>query len=57
MAKEAEAGCIAKLKELGAEIHALKDPDAFRAALTPIQKEFGDKHNLNDLIARIKAVN
>jgi tripartite ATP-independent transporter DctP family solute receptor len=57
MAKEAEAGCIAKLKEFGAEIHALKDPDAFRAALTPIQKEFGDKHNLNDLIARIKAVN
>jgi len=56
MAKEAEGGCIATLKELGAEIHDLKDPDKFRAALTPIQKEFGDKYGLNDLIARIKAV-
>lgn len=57
MAKEAEAGCMSKMKELGAEIHTLKDPDKFRAALTPIQKEFGDKYNLNDLIARIKVIN
>jgi tripartite ATP-independent transporter DctP family solute receptor len=57
MAKEAEAGCMTKLKDLGAEIHNLKDPDKFRAALAPIQKEFGDKYNLNDLIARIKAIN
>jgi len=57
MAKEAESGCMSKMKELGAEIHTLKDPDKFRAALTPIQKEFGDKYNLNDLMARIKAIN
>jgi len=31
--------------------------EAFRAALVPLQKEFGDKYNLNDLIAKIKAVN
>jgi len=57
MAKDAEARCMAKLKESGAEVHALKDPDTFRAALTPLQKEFGDKYNLNDLIAKIKAIN
>lgn len=57
MAKEAEVGCIAKMKEQGAEVHALKDPDKLRATLAPIQKEFGDKFNLNDLIAKIKATN
>ncbi len=57
MAKEAESGCMSKMKELGAEIHTLKDPDKFRAALAPIQKELGDKYNLNDLMARIKAIN
>ncbi len=57
MAKEAESGCISRMKELGTEIHALKDPYKFRAALTPIQKEFGDKYNLNDLMARIKTIN
>jgi hypothetical protein len=35
----------------------LKDPDKLRATLEPIQKEFGDKYNLNDLIAKIKAMN
>jgi tripartite ATP-independent transporter DctP family solute receptor len=57
MAKDAEAACMANLKASGAEIHALKDPETFRAALVPLQKEFGDKYNLNDLIARIKAIN
>ena len=57
MAKEAEGGCIAKMKEQGAEVHALKDPDKLRATLEPIQKEFGDKYSLNDLIAKIKAMN
>ncbi len=57
MAKDAEAACMATLKSSGAEIHALKDPENFRAALSPLQKEFGDKYNLNDLIARIKAIN
>ena len=57
MAKEAEQGCLTKMKELGAEVHALNDPDKFRSALAPIQKEFGDKYNLNDLMTRIKAVN
>jgi TRAP-type transport system periplasmic protein len=57
MAKEAEGGCMVKMKEQGAEIHALKDPDKLRATLEPIQKEFGDKYNLNDLIAKIKAMN
>jgi len=56
LAKEAEADCLAKMKQLGAEVNTLQDPDKFRAALTPIQKEFGDKYNLNDLIARINAV-
>ncbi len=57
LAKDADAGCLAKMKEQGAEVHALKDLDGFRASLTPIQKEFGDKHTLNDLIARIMAIN
>jgi C4-dicarboxylate-binding protein DctP len=57
MAKEAEGGCMANLKTQGAEIHNLQDPAKFRAALEPIQKEFGDKYSMNDLIARIKAVN
>jgi tripartite ATP-independent transporter DctP family solute receptor len=57
MAKDSEAVCVAKMKELGAEIHALKDPAKFRSALDPIQKEFGDKYNLNDLITKIKAMN
>jgi tripartite ATP-independent transporter DctP family solute receptor len=57
MAKDAEAACMANLKSSGAEIHALKDQETFRAALVPLQKEFGDKYNLNDLIAKIKAVN
>jgi TRAP-type transport system periplasmic protein len=57
MAKDAEAACMANLKSSGAEIHALKDQEAFRAALVPLQKEFGDKYNLNDLIAKIKAIN
>jgi TRAP-type C4-dicarboxylate transport system substrate-binding protein len=57
MAKDSEAVCVAKMKELGAEIHALKDPDKFRGALEPIQKEFGDKYHLNELIATIKAMN
>jgi tripartite ATP-independent transporter DctP family solute receptor len=56
MAKEAEGGCMARMKEQGAEVHALKDPDKLRATLEPIQKEFGDKNNLNDLIAKIKAM-
>jgi tripartite ATP-independent transporter DctP family solute receptor len=56
IAKEAETGCMAKMQELGAQVHALKDPDAFRAALAPIQKEFADKHQVADLIAKIKAV-
>jgi TRAP-type C4-dicarboxylate transport system substrate-binding protein len=57
MAKEAEGGCMAKMKEQGAEVHALKDPDKLQAALAPIQKQFGDRYNLNDLIAKIKAMN
>lgn len=57
MAKEAEGGCMAKMKEEGAEIHALKDPDKLRATLAPIQKEYADKYNLGDLIAKIKAMN
>lgn len=57
LAKEADEGCIAKIKELGGQVFELKDIEAFRAALSPIQKEFGDKYGLNDLIARIKAIN
>ena len=57
MAKDAEASCMTNLKASGAEISALKDPETFRAALAPLQKEFGDKYNLNDLIGRIKAMN
>jgi tripartite ATP-independent transporter DctP family solute receptor len=57
MAKEAEATCMTKMKEGGAEVHALKDPEKFRAAMAPIQKEFGDKYNINELIAKIKAIN
>jgi tripartite ATP-independent transporter DctP family solute receptor len=57
MAKDAEAACMTSLKAAGAEIHALKDPDKFRADLAPLQKEFGDKYNLNNLIAKIKAMN
>ncbi len=57
MAKEAEGGCMAKMKEEGAQITALKDPDKLRATLAPIQKEYADKFNLGDLIAKIKAMN
>ena len=57
MAKEAEGTCMAKMKEGGAEVYALKDPEKFRAAMAPIQKEFGDKYNINELIAKIKAIN
>jgi tripartite ATP-independent transporter DctP family solute receptor len=57
MAKDAEAACMTNLKASGAEIRALKDPETFRAALAPLQREFGDKYNLNDLIAKIKAIN
>jgi TRAP-type transport system periplasmic protein len=57
MARDSEAVCVAKMKELGVEVHALKDPERFRSALDPIQKEFGDKYNLNDVIAKIKAMN
>jgi tripartite ATP-independent transporter DctP family solute receptor len=56
IAKDAEAGCMRKMTEQGTQVHALKDPDAFRTALTPIQKEFGDKYSVNDVIARIKAI-
>jgi tripartite ATP-independent transporter DctP family solute receptor len=56
IAKEAEAGCMTKMQELGAQVHTLKDPDAFRSALAPIQKEFADRYQVADLIARIKAV-
>jgi TRAP-type C4-dicarboxylate transport system substrate-binding protein len=45
------------MKEEGAEIHALKDPDKLRATLAPIQKEYADKYNMGDLIAKIKAMN
>ncbi len=54
LAKEADEGCIAKIKELGGQVVSLEDPEAFRDALSPIQKQFGDKYGLNDLIAKIK---
>jgi len=57
IAKEAEASCMTKMTEGGAEIHHLTDPEKFRAAMAPIQKEFGDKYNINDLLAKIKAIN
>ena len=56
IAKDADAGCMSKMQEMGAQVHPLKDPDAFRAALAPIQKEFGEKFHVEELIARIKAV-
>ena len=48
-------GCLAKMQEAGTQVTALKDPDAFRQALAPIQKEFGDKFQMNEVIAKIKA--
>jgi tripartite ATP-independent transporter DctP family solute receptor len=57
LAKDADEGCIAKIKELGGTVIQLKDIEVFRKALRPIQKEFGDKYGVNDLIAEIIAMN
>lgn len=56
LCEEADNEAMNKLKELGAEIYELKDADAFRAKLEPLQKEFGDEYKVNDIIEAIKAV-
>jgi tripartite ATP-independent transporter DctP family solute receptor len=56
IAKDAEAGCMTTMQQQGTQVHALKDPEAFRAALAPIQKELADKFQVGELITRIKAV-
>lgn len=53
---DAEKIAIDQLKGLGAEIYQLEDPDNFRAKLAPLQKEFGDKYKVTDLIEEIKSV-
>jgi tripartite ATP-independent transporter DctP family solute receptor len=45
---------LATVREAGAEIHEIEDPEAFRAAVAPLYAALGDRYG--DLVERIRAV-
>jgi tripartite ATP-independent transporter DctP family solute receptor len=52
--QEYTEAALVTVREAGAEVHEIEDPDAFRAAVEPLYQEFGSRYG--DLVERIRAV-